>query len=248
HGGEEVVTDVVRGGKLRAVVATHSHLPGTERRSAIMNMDMRADGPLEIPASYTATIPAPEIIASDYFTTCNWYGGEGWAGDHWGHGGAADTSAGYVKLPESDNRNRSRWCFLFFCGSWNVSEEPAHMVRQADVADCSTDVQLHCSVNVVDFEGDEKARCLGSPDGINWEEVETWSASDNTTGWEPWPPIDIHPGGTVCDLWIRFEGPFCEGHWECDDWSWGQCVSAHWVCTGPNSGKIFIDDVVIKGR
>lgn len=244
HGGEEVVTNVVRGGKVRAVVASHSHLPGTERRSAIMNMDMRADGPLEIPASYTATIPASEIITSDDFGSNDWYGGEGWAGDHWGHEGDVEVDSGHARLGGSDDRHR-RTCLFSGSSEWGDS---AYMVRQADIPDCTTDLTIQLHAKVENFQGDDEMRLLASPDGTNWETVQTWS--ENTDGYQLYE-IPVHEGGTVCDLWIKFDADMlCPGDWG----NWHCCAifcfcwCEDWVCDQPGESNFYIDDLVIKGR
>lgn len=251
-GGEEVMTDVLRGAPVRAVVA--SHLPGMESRSAILDIDMRADGPLEIPASYTATIPAPEVIATDDFSS-GWSGGEGWAWDSWAYRGDAEVVSGYARLGHS-RQIRTRSCFWWFlgwwCGGWSYSEELPYIVRQVTMPDCTTDLVIELDAKVENFEGSDVARLLAGPDGIHWETAQTWS--ENTGGFQPYE-IPVHQGGTVCDLYTKFETDVhCdqwEATWVCDQTkchgSNCTCVKQHKDCLASDA-YFYVDNIEISGR
>ena len=239
-GGEEVMTNVLRGAPVRAVVA--SHLPGMESRSIILDMDMRADGPLEIPASYTATIPPPGVIAADDFSS-GWSGGEGWAWDSWAHAGDAEVDGGYARLGGSDDRHR-RTC-LFWSSEWGDS---AYIVRQAAIPDCTTDLTIEFDAKAENFQGDDEMRLLVSPDGVHWETVQTWS--EDTGGFQPYK-IPVHEGGTVCDLYIKFDAHMlCPGHW--GNWHccaiFCLCWCEDWVCDQPGESNFYINNLVIRGR
>jgi prepilin-type N-terminal cleavage/methylation domain-containing protein len=243
--GNGVIT-VVRGAPVRAVVA--SHLPGMESRSAIMDMDMRADGPLEIPASYTATIPAPEVIAWDDFSS-GWSGGEGWAWEQWAHAGDVDADSGCARLGGSDDLHRRAgwWGYGGWSAPWG---DPTHIARQVTIPDCTTDLTIEFDAKAENFQAGDEASLLVAPDGIHWEEVQTWS--EDTVGFQPYD-IPVHPGGTVCDLYIKFEAlMWCPGHWG----DWYCCPGSHscfwhcedWVCDDPGTSNFYVDNLVIQGR
>jgi hypothetical protein len=260
-GGEEVMTNVLRGAPVRAVVA--SHLPGMESRSAILDMDMRADGPLEIPASYTATIPAPELIAWDYFDD-EWAGGEGWAWEQWAHAGDAEAVSGYARLGrprKTRQQSCSWWCYWWFgwhcgwwCGGWSYSEELPYMVRQAAIPDCTTDLTIELDAQVENFQGDDEASLLVAPDGIHWETPPAHTWSTNTVGFQPYE-ILVHAGGTVCDLYTKFETDVhCdewEADWVCDEEKCHEedcrCVKEHKDCVASDA-YFYVDNIEISGR
>ncbi|MGA9351649.1 MAG: hypothetical protein WBW48_22980, partial [Anaerolineae bacterium] len=105
---------------------------------------------------------------------------------------------------------------------------------------------------VENFQGSDVARLLASPDGIHWETAQTWS--QNTVGFQPYE-IPVHAGGTVCDLYTKFEtNVHCstwQASWVCDQTTChGQnctCVRQHKDCVA-SGAYFYIDNVEINGR
>src|SRR3989344_3485206 len=133
-------------------------------------------------------IYAESVVAKDNFETNSWTGGTGWAGGWWHEG---DSTRRQDCVPFEGNYHL------------RLRARNGYVDRSADLSSFS-DAKISFYSKVNSFEGSDLGVFSVSSDGINWNNLKTFTFSDSDNSYHYYE-FDLATYGLTSNFWIAFD-------------------------------------------
>lgn len=205
-GIEDAIWNLMYGGLATSVLTT----PGD---STSYSLDETVNG-LTPTVTVTRNGQTVATAANDGFESGGWSGGSGWVDDWLPEGNASIVRSAW--LP-----HEGEYC-LRLRGSTDYAKRAVDTVGKPNV-------HLRFWALAISLEGSDEARCLVSPDGSNWDVVQTWEDGDDDYYYHGYD-IDLSAYEASGEFWVAFEADMSSTH----DYLYVDAVSV--VTTLPSAG------------